>query len=152
MKRLLRKKNFQTIIRFYLFECPVQYNNGKKVSAMGKTFNERRLGNKALNTLKAAMCRCSRVSLSKSNGRLIVPEGYGEYLIIKERSDISVVNGYFYAIRNAFAHGMFSLDGEYYLIENWNKGELKAIGRLKEKTLLRWIELCDMDVAELKEV
>ena len=71
----LNNKNFQKIIKFYLFECPVrtvaridkkQPNGGKrhreykKVSKMGKTFKERGLDGPNLNTLRAAMKKVTK--------------------------------------------------------------------------------------------
>ena len=86
----LSSKNYQRIIQFYLFECPVRtyektkkdepgrteeqphpkYNyDFKKVSKRGITFADRGLGGAKLNSLCAAMMRVTNVKLSK---RLIV--------------------------------------------------------------------------------
>lgn len=146
----LSRKNFQKILRFYLFECPVQYNNGKTVSARGKTFKKRKLNGNALNSLIAAMRRSSNISINTVKDTPIAPEGKTEYLIVRERYDMSIVNAYFYSVRNALAHGSFSYEKNHYIFENWHKGKLKAIGRIKEDTLIEWIKLCDMRVSDLK--
>lgn len=151
MNKLLKRQDFRKIIKFFLFECPVQFNSGKVVSVRGITFKKRKLNGKALNSLIAAMRRSSDISINTVKDTPAAPDGKNEYLIVRERSDMSIVNAYFYAIRNAFAHGSFSFEKGGYLLENWNKGQLKAVGRIKEKTLLEWIKLCDMSVSDLKE-
>ena len=147
---LLNRQGFRTIIKFFLFECPVQYNYGKAVSARGISFEKRKLSNKALNSLIAAMRRSSDISIHTVKDNPIAPDGKNEYLIVKEHSEMSVVNAYYYSIRNAFAHGSFSYENGIYLFENYRKGKLRAIGRIKEKTLLEWIKLCNMKVSEIK--
>lgn len=151
MDGLLRRQNFQKIIQFYLFECPVIDKKGKRVSSRGRSFKERRLEGNGLTSLCAAMKRCSAATINTVNQLSVAPHGANEYLIVRERSDMSNVNAYFYAIRNALAHGSFNVDNGVYEIENWHNGQLKAIGRIREKTLLRWIELCDLRVSDLKE-
>lgn len=54
-------------------------------------------------------------------------------------------------IRNAFAHGSFEVIGKIYYFECYNKEDLRAIIRLKEKTLLSWIELIHIDISKLKK-
>lgn len=150
MDILLRKKNFQKILRFFLFECPVQFYNGKKVSVRGRTFKDRKLDKTGLNSLIAAMRRCSNISINTVKQTPSVPSGVQEYLVVKERNDMSIVNAYYYSIRNALAHGSFQFENGYLTLENKHNGGLKAVGRIKESTLLRWIELCDMRISDLK--
>ena len=150
MEILLRKKNFQKIVCFYLFECPVLFSNGRKVSERGRTFKDRKLDKNGLNSLVAAMRRCSNISIYTVKQTPTVPTGVQEYLIIRERSDMSIVNAYYYSIRNALAHGSFQFENGYLSFENKHNGDLKALGRIKDSTLLRWIELCDMRVSDLK--
>ena len=153
IEKLLNKKKFKQIIKFYLFECPVQYSSKKKVSQIGKTFDQRGLGNKSLNTLRAAMIRVSKAQLNTIKGDPVIPDGVNEYLIVHERTDMSKINSYFYSIRNSFAHGQFEYDQQgYFIFENHAKGKLQAIGRIHENTLLKWIDLCNMNVSELRKV
>ena len=150
MNKLINRQRFREIIMFYLFECPVQYDNGNVVSVRGKTFRQRRLNGKAMNSLIAAMRRSSNISIHTQKDIPIIPDGKTEYLIVKKRSDMSIVNAYFYAIRNAFAHGSFSYNKGMYTFENRRRGKLQAIAQIKETTLLAWIRLCQMSVSELK--
>ena len=70
-----------------------------------------------------------------------------EMVIFIENSDLKKTRTIFYAIRNAFAHGSFSVSGagekRTYCLENRKDGVLKARIRLREKTLLNWIELVE---------
>ena len=146
----LSRKNFQKILRFYLFECPVQYNNGSMVSNAGVSFKKRKLDGRRLNTLIAAMRRSSNISINVVKGEPIAPEGKLEYLIVRERYDMSTVNAYYYAIRNALAHGSFLYEKNMYSFVNCHKGRIQAVGKIKESTLLGWIDLCNMSVENLK--
>jgi len=98
------------------------------------------------------MIRVSKTTLSTVKGEPAGPDGAKEFLVVRERSDMSAVNAYFYAIRNSLAHGSFDYGEGFYVFENRSKGKLQAIGRIHETTLLRWIDLCDMNVSELKKV
>ena len=79
-----------------------------------------------------------------------MPSSAQEYLVVKERNDMSIVNAYYYSIRNALAHGSFQFEKGYLTVENKRNDCLTTVGRIKEGTLLRWIELCDMRVSDLK--
>ena len=159
--------NFQKIIKFYLFECPVEtkqkvnvINNGKKtqrtlyrkVSHRGKSFKERKLKRGDFISLKAAMIRSSYgLILSASNEEPKSPN-VDEYIVIKKNEDhVNIIEGYFYCLRNGFAHGSFDVNGNYYIFENSYEGKLKGIARLKENTLLEWIDLCSMSPTQLKK-
>jgi len=60
----------------------------------------------------------------------------------------------YYYIRNAFAHGSFEVAEQagrrIYLIESSKDGIIKARMRLREETLLHYIELANMTPAEIK--
>lgn len=174
----LSNKNFQKIILFYLFECPVRtyerkkkeersrsadqphpkYNyNFKKVCKRGITFADRGLDGANLNSLRAAMQRVTGVKLlavdTVEDVIKTAEETDGEYIIIKKNTEnnISVTEGYFYCIRNAFAHGDFDVNGKTYEFRNETGEKVKGLARLKESSLLRWIELVNMDIEEIKK-
>lgn len=172
----LSSKNFQRIIQFYLFETPVRTYNKKikdvqgatidqphpkynyefkKVSKRGITFVDRNLDGAKLNTLRAAMIRVTGVKL------MAVEDGVtetvneidpsAEYIVIKKNdNNVSITEGYFYCIRNAFAHGDFDIDGKVYTLRNEAGGKVKGVARLKESSLLAWIDLVSMDIENIK--
>ncbi len=165
----LTNKAFQRIIQFYLFECPVRTRERipkkerveprdkykfrfKRVSKRGKTFEERKLDGARLNTLRAAMKRVTNVTMETMERDVVAPECVGEYIVIKKNEEnTSITEGLFYCIRNALAHGDFDVEKGVYELRNRSGENIKGLARLKEKTLLKWIELVDMTVEELKQ-
>lgn len=167
----IQNVNFQKIILFYLFECPVRtvarierkkpdggsrVREYKNVSKMGKTFKERGLDGANLHTLRAAMKRVTTDITIKAIQNNVtdddIPDS-DEYIIIRKNDEsVAVTEGYFYCIRNALAHGDFRIIGDYYYFKNAGRHSMNGIAKLKEKTLLKWIELVDMTVDELKRV
>ena len=155
--------NFQTILRFYLFECPVTTESVKKkkkikkhVSARGIPLERQGWSGNALNTLLAAMKRNASSSLkymvvapSSDVGTVVRNEEAlstqsdpnFELLVFKENSSLGKTKSIFYMIRNAFAHGSFSIvetnNGTIYYFQSEKDGETKSQIRLKEKTLFR---------------
>lgn len=173
----LSNRNFQRIIQFYLFETPVRtftknklkferttdqphpkYNyEFKKVSKRGVTFAERGLDGPRLNSLRAAMIRMTGVKLINVLDDVATKvekmDNSSEYIIIKRNdNNVSVTEGYFYCIRNAFAHGDFNVDGKVYFLCNEVGGKVKGIARLNERSLLAWIDLVSMDIENIKKV
>lgn len=168
-------KNFQKIIRFYLLECPVRTRSHipkkdrdpddpqakykflfRKVSKRGISFEDRHLDGPKLNSLRAAMQRVTDVKLivvdTSNEVETVASEEAGEFVVIKRNEDnVSVTEGYFYAIRNAFAHGDFDVDRTIYKLCNEAKGEVKGLARIKESSLLKWIELVNMDIEDIKK-
>ena len=155
--------NFQRILEFYLFNCPVLFQkkkNGKRVSQRGLTFEERGITDRSLTKLLSEMKAKSAsgtllyqcLETSSSDFIQIEQQNRGhdlnfEMVIFVENSDLKKTRTIFYAIRNALAHGSFSVSGtgekRTYCIENRKDGVLKARIRLREKTLLNWIELVE---------
>lgn len=167
--------NFIKILKFYLFNSPVRHygkitnpignpryiNTFPKVSVRGKTFAERGLKGQKLRTLRSAMRRSSdgkiydKTFINENDilQNSIDPIGQPkrEICLTLKNENISQVDAIFYAIRNSLAHGSFCIDEEkYYYFETRNKGKLKARIRLKESTLLEWINLCEMDITQIK--
>lgn len=168
-------KNFIKILDFYLFNSPVRHygkinnptgnpryiNTFPKVSVRGKTFAERGIKGQNLRTLRSAMRRSSdgkiydKTFIDENDilQNSIDPIGQPkrEICLTLKNDSISQVDAIFYAIRNSLAHGSFCIDEEkYYYFETRNKGKLKARIRLKESTLLEWINLCEMDIIQIK--
>ena len=154
-------KNFIKILDFYLFNCPVRHygkinnptgnpryiNTFPKVSVRGKTFAERGIEGQKLRTLRSAMRRATNDKIydktfTNENDILVESLRKGEICLTLKNENISQVDAIFYAIRNSLAHGSFCVDENYYYFESRNKGKLKARIRLKESTLLEWINLC----------
>ena len=79
---------------------------------------------------------------------------YFEMVVFKENTAIGKTKSVFYMIRNGFAHGSFSVEtadvGRIYYFESEKDGEIKGQLRLREETLLAWINLVDTPVNELK--
>lgn len=130
----------------------------KPVSKRGVSFEDRGLDGPKLNSLRAAMMRVTAVKLivvdtaeevEKSGANQAIDS---EYIIIKRKDDVSVTEGYFYCIRNAFAHGDFDVNGKIYNLRNEAKGEKKGLAKLKESSLLAWIDLVNMDIEDIKTV
>lgn len=165
-----KNKNFIKIIDFYLFNCPARhtyrtndltgmkkYNfTFSKVSARGKTFEERGIGGGGLRTLRAAMQRTSYqgalfdLTLDKPEDIEQYSDRNGEICLTVKNNQMSQTDAIYYAIRNAFAHGSFSIEKGIYYLENVNKGKVKGRIRLKEETLLKWIELCSLSTEEIR--
>ena len=171
----LDSQSFQKIIKFYLFECPVRLRKPipkkdrnlddpqskykylfKKVSKRGVTFDERGLDGASLNTLRAAMKRVTGVILkavddTESVSTAVANMEGSEYIVIKRNeSSCSITEGYFYCIRNALAHGDFNIVEKVYFLKNEDKGSIKGLARLTEKSLLAWIDLVELNVEEIR--
>ena len=170
--------DFQRILKFYLFECPARsydrigkekdtlktvesqidpkYNyHFHRVSKRGVSFYDKGIYAGRLNSFRAAMKRVAATNIVLDSVDSL--DDYdeldkNEYLIIKRNyQNISDTEGYFYCIRNAFAHGNFDVSKQgYYIFENSNRGKLKGIGRLSKRTLLAWIDLFNMDIDDIK--
>lgn len=149
--------NFLKVIDFYLFHCPVDKKGKEIVSARGKTFRERNITDKKLRALLAEMKKdIEHYELAdehcKVEERVFIAENSKKYnntefqmIIFYENKDLGKTKTIFYAIRNAFAHGSFSVKpskGEkIYYFENRYQKIIKAQFRIKETTLLKWIDL-----------
>lgn len=171
----IKDKNFQKIICFYLFQCPARsirtedkkaneprtveqphpskriFFNGK-ISQMGKTLEERGIVGGKVNTLRAAMLRAAGRDfkfITVTGKNAIKPEAK-EYVSLS-RADFKT-EGIFIFIRNAFAHGEFSVSDGWYELENHSGVKLKGQALLRESTLLKWIEIVNMPIEEMKMV
>ena len=174
----LAESNFQKIIKFYLFECPCETEKGSSkkrnksytaVSKQGITLRQKGWTRGNLITLLSAMKRTSSGHLEYhifSSSQDISAETYNiekgtslsdqhfEMIVMSERSDMSKTSSIFYYIRNALAHGSFcqvsDCGKKIYYFESIRNNKVLARIRLREKTLLNWIEDFRSSPEELK--
>ena len=145
-------KNFQKIVDFFLFECPVP---GK--SWRGKSFKEYGLSGApafasfkkqmllaASDSLKSNYKPCKKCDLEEAftiTSTLLPPQESCVFLYNDEKT---VMQSLYSAIRNSFAHGSFRVDTYnkrriFYMLnyDGYKKAELI----LWENTLLAWIDI-----------
>ena len=75
-----------------------------------------------------------------------------ELMVYQTRSDMSDTEAIYYYIRNAFAHGSFEAKGDCYYLESSTNMRITAQMRLKQSTLLRYIQLANMSATEIKRL
>lgn len=150
----LNNKNFQRILYFYLFACPTP-----KTSARSKSFEQ--LGWKgqqqfaqlkallissASNSLKGNYHPCKKEELQKHFAVVANVHPVDEYCVFLKSDEKTVIQSLFSAIRNALAHGSFSIQtyekARVYFFAN-HSNYLKAEIVLQEKTLLAWIDIVE---------
>lgn len=159
-----RAVKFQNIWDFYVVRCPVAFSTTSKkamakksrvISHRAETFESRGITGKVLTSLLTAMktyvfiIQTDDVELeyidmtTKYKG---FEDSY-EFIIYKENPDLKRTKSIYYAIRNSFAHGSFSVKDEgkerVYYLHSENKAENKARMRIYESTLLEWIGLIE---------
>ena len=159
-------QNFQKIIDFYLFNCPCETEKGTKenktytkVSQRATTFRSQGWTGGNINILIACMKKTSSGQLEyrhfKSSAKIEeevikIEKGSSlsdksfEMIALIERSDMKLTSSIFYYIRNAFAHGSFSVINDKgkktYFFESAKDTIIKAQIRLREDTLIKWIK------------
>ncbi len=167
---------FRRILDFYLFQCPSEIKKYVKktktttylrVSNRGKTLRQRGWTGGYLNTLLAAMKNTASGQLTYrhfSSKTDILAEVQSieknttlsdknfEMIVMEERSDMALTDAIFYYIRNAFAHGSFSVNNKIYSFESAKDEKTKAVIRLREATLLQWIKDVSLSPNKLKEL
>lgn len=157
----LAAKNFQKILSFYLFGCPVE---GTSIRA--DTFAQRGWKGSQFSTLKACMLEVATPELKQRyfpcvkcelDARFLEMEKLDvldEYCVFLKRDQKKVMESLFSAIRNALAHGSFTRKRHrktyVYFFANYD-GYLKAEIRLHEETLLNWINLVNSDPCLLRK-
>lgn len=141
-----------------------------KVSQRAITFEEQNWNGNNLNTLLSEMKKTSSKKLlyscigknkdikeaaEKAEAESNNSDINFEMIVFTEENHIGQTKTIFYYIRNSIAHGSFSRinnDGTpVYYFENKYDGKTKARIRLRESTLLRWIELFNSNASELRE-
>lgn len=170
--------NFQKIIDFYLFNCPCETEKGSKkkgtkaytkVSKRANTLRSQGWTGSYLNTLLASMKHITsghleyhifdnktdiKAEVAKVEKHITLSDKYFELIAMADRSDMSKTSAIFYYIRNAFAHGSFSVIKDetktIYYLESAKDDAVKAQIRLREETLLKWIEDFSLSPKALK--
>ena len=171
--------NFLKIVDFYLFNCPCETEKGSKkngtkeyikVSKRSTTLRSQGWTGGYLNTLLASMKHTASGHLeyhtfstgADINAEVCRIEKAGnmsdtnfEMLVMSERADMNKTSSIFYYIRNALAHGSFSVISDkgkcIYYLESARDGEFKAQIRLREETLLKWIYDFELSPQVLKQ-
>lgn len=142
-------KKFREIVKFYLFESPVD-----NVSYRGNTFYEKGWRGARFNTLKKILLDSAITDLRNNyypSDKKELEINFKkceklstEYCVFLKHDNRNVIPSLFGAIRNAFAHGSFDVrhyKGEkIYFFANY-KTYLKAKIVLTETTLLKWIDV-----------
>lgn len=149
-------KKFQEILDFFLFCCPVEGTSFRcvpfsKYGWSGKTqFAQLRKNmlTSASSSLKSNYYPCKKEELQNKFLTVEKVSPVDEYCVFLKNEEGTVMQSLFSAIRNAFAHGSFSIreyrcDGKrikVYFLSNY-KNYLKAEIVLQENTLLEWIRI-----------
>ena len=157
-KIAMNSSNFQKILEFYLFRCPVEGTSFRgvpfrKYGWVGtKQFAKLKklLLSSAATDLTSNYYPCKKEELRDKFNKVSVVSPFNEYCVFLKNEENTVMQSLFSAIRNAFAHGSFSVR-EYtsngcrkkvYFIVNY-KTYLKAEIVLQESTLLKWIKIVE---------
>ncbi len=164
-KNPYKDENFQLIIDFFLFKCPsfeIKNNKDKKeyrrVSNMGISLREQGWKGTFLTTLLSSMKHtfskqlvydiidCKDNFLDKFNNiisNINNNDSDYEVIIYVKNNNMSKTSSIFYYIRNALAHGSFSISNKKYrtyYFESKKNENVKARMRIREQTLLKWID------------
>ena len=79
-----------------------------------------------------------------------------DVIVYQKRSDMSDTEAIYYYIRNAFAHGSFGIvqhkSEDIYVLESKKDNTVKAQMRLKQSTLIRYIELSRMGGNQIRSM
>ena len=174
----LEDKTFREIINFYLFNCPseIRQRKGKKshfnkVSNRGVTLSEKGWINGYVSTLTSCMKKgaSNKLVYNRFNTSYNIAEEtkniektstladkHFEMITISEHSNMNIPNSIFYYIRNAFAHGSFSVitadNTKIYYLESSKNGVVKAQMRLRQETFLKWIKDFTLSPTELRKI
>ena len=137
-------ERMKKIIQFYLFNTPVE-----GISARGSTFKELGWNKKRLTPLLkkeidflSSNWKITTVKEIKAKLKTLgqLEKVKFEEMAIHINNKNSNIDSFFYAVRCAIAHGSFSVrkhKGQaFYVLENKDKGKLKARIVIKESTLI----------------
>lgn len=154
----------------FIVYCPSAYKKQDKkektaryepVSKKNCSFRERKIRNdlltKVINKIKDCVCciemtYCEQVetaylSETKSNN-----DFEKSVIVYKKHSEMSRTESIYYYIRNAFAHGDFEKDGDYYYLESSKGTNYYAKMKLSVSTLNKLIEIKNLSAEELHSV
>ncbi|WP_019680634.1 hypothetical protein [Ruminococcus flavefaciens] len=149
--------NFRKIECFYLYNCPVIMKNSDRVAQRGIDFISKGWDTNSLRRLVDEMKKNNSNPIfyhsCKPNEKVdeIMKQSEMdnnndfEAVILFPHSELSMAQTIFYYIRNGFAHGSFSVTGRgenrMYFFESKKSKKIKGQIRIKETTLLYWIDL-----------
>jgi len=139
------------------------------ISARNSTFRSRNVSGNLLTTLMAQIRRplAAKSSYALLKNKELVENKVNEIIahsnqrdenfelvVFQNRTDMSDVEAFYYYIRNAFAHGSFEIllsrSGRIYKLESSKDGEIKAQMRLKESSLMKYVDYSKYDVKTIK--
>ena len=172
-------KNFQSILDFYLFNCPSEIRTGnkgkgtlkyKKISQRAITLRKQGWVKGKQNTLLSEMKKTSSKQLEyyhcntpeelsmhllNMEKSIKLEDEHFEMIYLVQHTGMSKTSSIFYAIRNALAHGSFSVLNDknghaVYYFESSSMGTCKSRIRLREKTLMDWIKLFNSSAEEIR--
>ena len=152
---ILYTSNFKKIITYYLFESPIE-----DTSARGTLLSENGWkGSSRLTMLLRLMQAVAEIDdsdwiiCSKNEVETNANRFLSDQIHMVCNDDKGKAKSIIYAVRNAFAHGAFNvkkINGKtIYILENHNKGRLRAEITVTEDTLLNWIKLFKTKPAHL---
>lgn len=157
-KIAMNNSNFQKILQFYLFRCPVEGTSFRGVSfskhgwSGAKQFAKlkKSLLSSSSTDLASNYYPCKKEELLDKFNKVSTISPVNEYCVFLKNEENTIMQSLFSAIRNAFAHGSFSVreytfDGhktKVYFLVNYKK-YLKAEIVLQESTLLTWIKIVE---------
>ncbi len=174
----LENGNFQKIIDFYLFNCPSEIKNVnekkgtvtyEKVSQKAVTLREKEWKDGGIQSLLAAMKKTNSKHLCYENckkGQVLEKQNmlenekdkndsFFEMIVFQTRGDMNDTSSIYYYIRNALAHGSFSVvehnNKTTYFFESAKNDTITARIRLREETLLNWIVLFNSTADDLRK-
>lgn len=157
-KIVFSSNNFQKILDFYLFRCPVEGTSFRSIGfekygwkgAKQFAYLKKALLKAANSDLASNYYPCKKDELAVKFEKVSIVAPVDEYCVFLRNEEDTVMQSLFSAIRNAFAHGSFSVRTytsqgnkvRVYFFSNYNK-YLKAEIVLQEATLLEWIKIVE---------
>ena len=169
----IKNENFLQILNFFLLNCPVVFpKSRRKVSQRAKSLEKigwtahklltllANMKSSATKTLKNNYFKSDKAdfnveeTMSKCEQSSSYNDKHFEVMVFVVNSELGETRTIFYYIRNAFAHGAFSVceddKNPVYYLESAKDGKIKGQFRLKETTLLEWIRLSTSTPDKLK--
>lgn len=158
----LHLKEFQRIVAFFVYQCPVQYKDGRKVTPRAVSFEEKNIiaakQTSLLNSMKSKIehkecykpCNSMQdiMEFEKSCRKKYPAENHVEFIAYIPDPELEKTRTIFYSLRNSLAHGSFSFvdskNGErFYYFEAAKGNNIKARYCLSERTLMKWIQITE---------
>ena len=157
---------FIKIIDFYVFNCPVKFSNGNKVSQKADLFEKRNISGNKLTKLLNKIKSKNDISIVFLNKNKVVNKNEKKditvqeieennkqikniikeiekknYIVLYENKDIGKCKSIFYYIRNSLAHGDFEIKGKRISGCSCNKSKINGEYKIETSKLIEWIDL-----------